>query len=193
MEQVTNKVQTIPLNSLLSSEAQKRLTESGINRFITRLLVKMSEIKTTKLGLVFWNDEFSARDAATLLAMSFSDQMQKKCGLVCSEGIKMGVTSHDGYDLIYYPEVVLPEHEAEFKIFQKDIEKRYPVQVILTQGMSNCMNFDSGSFSVAKAAGAQVLLFPVTGVPREGVLKIEAIKNEQQLNLIGSMILSPKE
>jgi hypothetical protein len=130
--------------------------------------------------------------AGQIVAVAFSQQLEQKCALVISEGIRFTCEAFDSFNLIRLPSVENPHGDGHGKNdeFVQEMNRTYPFQIIAGPALNSWSRYTSGSSwhsenGLARNADGHILLVPEAGLSRQVMKRIEKFTQEQKIKWMG--------
>lgn len=166
----------LPKQSLhLDAECLKRIDQSRIRKSIVSLIMMMRTAKARTLSILSWDLEDESRYFGQVLALALSQQLEQKCALVISEGLKPKIDVFPSFALVTLPEIDNAGVDAEtLQEFEANV-RGFPVQIFAGPALSKPAVEQSHSFKLACQSDAQILLVRAPGASRETITRISAL------------------
>lgn len=169
------------------------LLASQVSRLIGPLLNAAHRKSAKRIAILDWDSEDASRAVAGLLATESSRQLERKCALVISEGIRARREDRPDYCLVTLPEFEMAGEGAGTKAPPPaEPLSTFPLQFIAAPGLSSLGReflLGSAKAKLVMGADAHVLLLPRGGVPRGVSEEIEKRTRELELKWLGIVLI----
>ena len=180
----TKKTSDLPSALRLDNATLSIIEASKVKKFIGPLIFNAHERKVKRIVLLSWDNEEATRVAGQLLAVAFSQQLEQKCALIISEGIRYTCDNYDSFNLIRLPEMGAATAEENQKILN-EMDETYPFQIIAGPTLNSWSKYSIHSTSLAREADAHILLLPEGGLSRSVMRKIEKFSKTKKIKWLG--------
>lgn len=172
----SNHRDDLPKQSLnLDAECIKRIDQSRIRKSIVPLIMMMRKANARRLSIMSWDLEDESRYFGQVLALALSQQLEQKCALLISEGLKHRIDVFSSFALVTLPEIDNPAVEREvLDEFQTNVQG-FPVHLFAGPALSRPGVENTHAFRLACQSDAQILLIRNTGASRDAIERISTL------------------
>ena len=157
---------------------------SKVKKFIGPLIHNAHQRKVRRIVLLSWDNEEATRVAGQLLAVAFSQQLEQKCALIISEGIRYTCDNYESFNLIRLPEMSTATDEENEKVLN-ELDETYPFQIIAGPTLNSWSKYSAHATTLAHAGDAHILLLPEGGLSRTIMKRIEKFSKEKKIKWLG--------
>lgn len=179
----TKQRDDLPKQSLhLDAECLKRIDQSRIRKSIVPLILMMRKANARRLSILSWDLEDESRYFGQVLALALSQQLEQKCALLISEGLKHKIDVFPSFALVTLPEVENHMMDADaLEEFETGL-RSFPVQIFSGPALSKSGVEHSHAFQIARQSDAQILLLRSSGASRDAIDRISSLTKNHGIN-----------
>lgn len=191
-DEPSSSIFNLPVASLkLDPATQLMIDTSQVKKLMGPLVSRAHAMRAHRLALLSWDSDAATYQAAQVLTAGLSQQVDHRCALIVTEGIRFGCDNFDCFSRITLPEIE-PPHPQDFARIVEELNRSFPFQIVVGPSIKDWKRVSAVRAQTALSADAQILILPSGGVPRDVSRKIQEFTEQRHPRWLGAVSVDPR-
>ncbi len=161
------------------------LAESRINKAVGQMIASVHNSNARRVAVCAWSNDDHAIAIASLMASSFGNQLERKCAVIISEGVRVRHEEFGLHDAVYIPDVDISTIAGKVDEALGEANKLYAIQFVVGPALQGWDSAQKPKTDLVSRCHGVFILVPESGLPRNAIKLITNIQTRHKIKILG--------